>query len=283
MARRRRIDCEGGIHHVMNRGVDRQPVFFTDDDRLEFGRRLRHVHDQFGVETLAYCLMGNHYHLILRTPGGGLSVAMQHVSSVYTRHVNDRIGRDGPLFRGRFHSIMVTTDAYLQCAARYIHRNPLDLPGVASAHGYRWSSYRNYLGLRPNPPFVSTDLVLGLHGDDRTALAAFTENDEPSFAFDAPTEADIAQLVDVSIALDDLAHGSDDANRPWRSRTVLSLLLEAIGDDRRPAVSGLLGFPSENARRMALSRARRRARTDPSVERIVRSVLRSLGATPRAA
>lgn len=69
----------------MNRGFDRQPVFFGDADRIEFGRRLQHVHAELGAETLAYCLMENHYHLLLRTPGGDLSAAMQHIAGVRHR------------------------------------------------------------------------------------------------------------------------------------------------------------------------------------------------------
>jgi putative transposase len=112
---------------MMNRGIDRQPVFFADADGVKFGRRLAEVHERFGVETLAYCLMPNHYHLLIRLPGGGLAAAIHHLGSLYTRNTNDRTGRDGPLFRGRYHSIRVDTDEYLLWAARYIHRNPLAL------------------------------------------------------------------------------------------------------------------------------------------------------------
>jgi REP element-mobilizing transposase RayT len=113
MGRQPRTDVEGGIHHVMNRGVDHQQIFFADADRVEFGRLLGEIHTKWGVETLAYCLMDNHYHLILHTPDGGLSEAMQYLGVVYTRHTNDRVGRDGPICRGRFASMLVTTDSYL--------------------------------------------------------------------------------------------------------------------------------------------------------------------------
>jgi REP element-mobilizing transposase RayT len=83
----------------MNRGVNREPTFFADVDRRQFGHRLADIHERFGVETLAYCLMDNHYHLLLRARDGGLSRAMHHLGLVYTRRTNDRLGRDGPLFR----------------------------------------------------------------------------------------------------------------------------------------------------------------------------------------
>ena len=133
---------------MMNRGVNRQLVFFSDADRVEFGRVLAEMHQRFGVETLAYCLMPNHYHLVLRCPDGGLSDAMQHVGSTYTRRTNTRVGRDGPLFRGRFHAIHVADDVYLKWVVRYIHRNAVDIAGIQGCEDYRWSSYRSYLGLR---------------------------------------------------------------------------------------------------------------------------------------
>ena len=283
MARRLRIDIEGGIHHVMNRGVDRQPIFFADADRVEFGRRLAHIHDEYGVETLAYCLMGNHYHLLLCTPRGRLSAAMQHLAGVYTRHVNDRLDRDGPLFRGRFHSITVTTDNYLLAATRYIHRNPLDLTGVSSPASYRWSSYRSYLGLRPTPAFLSTDLMLGLHGDTG-AMASFTERPLEAFALDRLDAADLVAFADLAIAQDDLAHGGDEMNRPWRVRTLLALVLAATeGRGVHDQLLDLFAFPSDTARRMAISRARKRERDDASIRRVLESLLRDLGLQPHAA
>ena len=166
------------MHHVMNRGVNHQRIFFDDADRIEFGARLEDINQRFGIETLAYALMTNHYHLLLRTPAGGLSEAMHRLGLVYVKRTNKRVGRDGPLFRSRFHSIPVTTDAYLRYAARYIHRNPLELPGVARPEFYRWSSYRTYRGFRSPAPFMNTSLVLRLFDDDRDDLARFTDGED---------------------------------------------------------------------------------------------------------
>lgn len=98
MPRPLRIDVEDGWNHVMNRGIDHGDVFFADTDRIEFGQRLGDVFDRFGIRTHAYCLMDNHFHLLLHCPEGRLSDAMQRLGSLYTRHVNDRLGRDGALF-----------------------------------------------------------------------------------------------------------------------------------------------------------------------------------------
>lgn len=159
MPRPLRIDLEDGWQHVMNRGIDHADVFFADTDRIEFGQRLGDVFDRFGIRTHAYCLMDNHFHLLWHCPEGRLSDAMQRLGSLYTRHVNDRLGRDGALFRGRFHSRLITDDAHLVATVRYIHRNALDIPGVASVRDYRWSSHRAYLGLRTSPPWLCTDHI----------------------------------------------------------------------------------------------------------------------------
>jgi REP element-mobilizing transposase RayT len=178
MPRPLRIDLEGGWHHVMNRGIDHADVFLADSDRVEFGQRLADVFDRFGVRTHAYCLMDNHFHLLWQCPDGGLSASMQRLSSLYTRHVNDRLGRDGPIFRGRFHSRLITDERHLVATARYIHRNPLELPGVVNARDYRWSSHRTYLGLRRKPAWLFTSTVLA--GWEPEAFDRFVDDDSPS-------------------------------------------------------------------------------------------------------
>jgi hypothetical protein len=197
---------------------------------------------------------------------------MRHLGLVYTRHTNDRVGRDGPLFRGRFHSIRVTTDRYLRWVARYIHRNPLDITGITTPSDYRWSSYRTYLGMRPCPDFVKTDLVLGLFGDDPANLAGFTDDTcqrlEP-----VTTLADLMLAVEFCIADDDLRHGSDSQANHWLRRTLLTLALDRINDRRLVlALDEHLSFPSADARRMALVRARSRA-DDPAICRMAEAVL----------
>lgn len=277
MPRRERIDFDGAIHHVMNRGVDRQPVFFADADRVEFGYRLAAIHRDFGVETLAYCLMDNHYHLLLHTPNGGLSAAMQQLGGLFTQHTNDRVGRDGPLFRGRFHSILVTTDAYLAWVARYIHRNPLAIAGVDAPDRHRWSSYRAYLGLRRCPPFLNTQLVLSLFGEDRDRLAAATDDDASCEPTRQSFNADDIALMTRSV----LAMADTDGDARVLERSLLVLLASSFADS--PELSnGLLAalsFPSPTAHRMALHRARKRFDRDPALRRVLGDVLAELGQT----
>lgn len=167
MPRPRRIDAPGYPHHAVQRGNNRQPVFFTDDDRVAYLRLLCHHADQQHCRVHAYVLMDNHVHL-LATPDvcGGLSRMMQAVSRTYVRRVNDRQGRTGTLWEGRFHSTVVDTDRYLLACQRYIELNPVRAGKVAHPGDYRWSSYRaNAQGrvnalLVPHPAFelIATDV-----------------------------------------------------------------------------------------------------------------------------
>jgi len=246
----------------MNRGVDHQAVFFSDIDRFEFGHRLAVAHEEHGVTTLAYCLMGNHFHLLLRAPPGALSPAMHQLTSVYSHRTNERIGRDGPLFRGRFHAIPVETDSYLVWAARYIHRNPLDLPGVRSPADHRWSSYRAYLGLRPVAPFLDVRPLLDLVGGPGR-IAELTE--------DAATGAsveDVRRLVECAIAVDDLGPSSDTSGRRHAVRSVLVLLGERSSDPQlRRRVDAVVQHRSPKARHESVRRATARLATDDALGR----------------
>ena len=256
----------------MNRGVDRGTVFFDDTARLEFGRQLAEVHERFRFEVLAYCLMGNHYHLLVRTEPGTLSPAMQRLGSRYVQRTNQRLGRDGPLFRGRFHAIPVMTDAYLMAAFRYIHQNPLVLPGVESVIDYRWSSARTHFGLRPAPSFVDTTIVARMFDGSVEALAAFHEpagwhdvlSTDPSTAVDT-----LDQLVRLAIAIDDLDQEGDRGVPPRLARTIALLLDDELGVSEH-LIDELRGpWASPDAYRVALHRARRRRASDPTVDRVI--------------
>ena len=151
MPRPRRIDAPGYPQHVVQRGNNRQRVFFADGDRVAYLRLLCHHADQQHCRVHAYVLMDNHVHL-LATPDlcGGLSRMMQAVNRTYVRRVNDRQGRTGTLWEGRFHSTVVDTDRYLLACQRYIELNPVRAGKVAHPGDYRWSSYRANARGRPN-------------------------------------------------------------------------------------------------------------------------------------
>lgn len=186
MARLPRVDPKGPLHHTMNRGARSQLIFLDDTDRRMFLALLSVIHDRFGVETQAYALMGNHYHLMLHCPEGNLSQAMQYLSSVYTQRFNRRHGFDGALFRGRFRSIPVTSDEYVLELTRYIHRNPKDVDFVGELADYRWSSYAMYLSKRPKPRWLGQPLALAIIRKNVEAYQTYVENQRPYDSWQPP-------------------------------------------------------------------------------------------------
>src|SRR3546814_20516 len=244
MGRAPRRDPEHGWHHVMNRGVAKQRVFHSRADGEMFEALLGEGHDRFGVEVHAYCLMTNHYHLLLRCPEGGLSDFMQLVSARFTRAANHRLERDGPMFRGRFKSLLVDSDAYLGTVGRYIHSNPLDIRPSVEIDRYRWSSFRHYCGAPGAPPWLHLAEMLAPHGSP-AAHRSYVEDGRPSDV--APTWA-IAAAVEEH---DDLA-----LHRAQIERTVATIILDHGPASLVAALESWLAFPNDVARSSALRRAR---------------------------
>jgi REP element-mobilizing transposase RayT len=175
MSRPLRIEFPGAYYHIMNRGLAYQDVFADRSDRELFLNLLSECHEMWGIRVIAYCLLSNHYHLLIQTPQGNLSRVMRHVDGLYTQHFNRRQKRDGPLFRGRYKAIVVDAEEYLMAVARYIHHNPVAAGLVRSPERYEWSSCRLYLEERRRPVWLDTDQLLGRFPpkDRRKAFVAF--------------------------------------------------------------------------------------------------------------
>jgi len=148
MPRTLRIEYEGAFYHVMNRGRERQVIFHDGEYYQAFLDTLAEAQKRFQCIIHAYCLMRNHYHLLIDTPKANLSRIMRQINGVYTQRYNRLKQVDGPLFRGRYKAILVDQDSYLSQLSRYIHRNPIELkrPLVSHLEDYPWSSYRAYIG-----------------------------------------------------------------------------------------------------------------------------------------
>lgn len=171
MSRPLRIEYKDAFYHVMNRGRSRQTIFHSSDYFETFQSGIDEAHKRFGMEIHAYCLMGNHYHLLIKTPQGNLSRVMRHIDGLYTQRHNRLRKTDGPLFRGRYKAIVIDASQYLLQVSRYIHRNPVETkqPLVEALEDYRWSSYADYIGRGQPPRWLNRDTVYGELGSQQSA------------------------------------------------------------------------------------------------------------------
>ncbi|MBN2515608.1 MAG: transposase [Deltaproteobacteria bacterium] len=162
MARPIRIEFEGGFYHVTSRGNTRQEIFADTEDYRTFLSTLADVAERYRWLVHAYCLMDNHYHLLIETPQANLSRGMRQLNGVYTQKYNRRHDRVGHLFQGRYKAFVVEKDAYLLELSRYIALNPIRAGLVSSPEDWSWSSYGVMAGMRPKESFLHTDWMLGL-------------------------------------------------------------------------------------------------------------------------
>ena len=164
MARPLRIEFPGAVYHVTSRGNARQHIVVDDRDRSQFLALLAHVIDRYGWLCHAYCLMDNHYHLLIETPQPTLSLGMRQLNGRYTQAYNRQHERVGHLFQGRFAAILVEKEAHLLELSRYVVLNPVRAKLVSHPRQWAWSSYRATVGETTPPPFLTTDWILGHFG-----------------------------------------------------------------------------------------------------------------------
>lgn len=164
MPRKPRIHAPGAVYHVILRGNARQDVFADERDRLRFYDILGTSAERFRYRILAFCLMGNHVHLMMQVGDVPLSRIMQNVSLRYTRWFNWRHQKCGHLFQGRYKAILVDADAYLLELAAYLHLNPVRAKLADDPAAYRWSSHRAYLG-KETLPWLDPAPVLSQFAD----------------------------------------------------------------------------------------------------------------------
>lgn len=195
MARPLRIEYPGALYHITSRGNEKKDIFASDRDRKRFLATLSDVVKTYNWICHAYCLMGNHYHLLIETPEGNLSDGMRQLNGVYTQLFNKTRKRVGHLLQGRFKAFLIEKETYLLEVARYIVLNPVRANMVTYPEDWRWSSYRAMIGLCETPDFLTTNDTLRHFGDRRsTAIKRYAQ-----FVLDG---------VGVASPFEEVQHGS---------------------------------------------------------------------------
>jgi len=160
MSRPLRLEFAGALYHITSRGNGRNIIYFQDDDFELFLQILGDVCEHYNWVVHAYCLMSNHYHLLVETPDANLSKGMRQLNGVFTQSINRKHRRVGHLFQGRYKAILVDKDAYLLELCRYIILNPVRARMVNSPDEWLWSSWFCMVGHIESPPWLSTDALL---------------------------------------------------------------------------------------------------------------------------
>ena len=167
MARPLRVEYPGAFYHVINRGNNQEKIFKNDRDMEKFLEYLEIASERFSIIFHTYCLMDNHFHLLVETPEANLSVAMQWINVSYATYFNRKDGRHGHLFQGRFKAVLIDADEYLKNLSRYIHLNPVRAKMVLAPSDYKWSSYSAFIGKIKAPEFLEINWLLSNFGKSK--------------------------------------------------------------------------------------------------------------------
>jgi putative transposase len=191
MPRPHRLQIPGGLYHLTSRGNRRQRIFLDDHDRHRFLELAASVAHRRGWLCASYCLMPNHYHLLVETPEADLSAGMQEINSRHAMWFNWRYELDGHLFQGRFKSVLVESETHLLELSRYIVLNPVRAGLCESPAEWVWSSYRPTLGVDPKPDLLAPSRILEHFGPSpdagRLRFATFVQEGKGSPPRQAPS------------------------------------------------------------------------------------------------
>lgn len=176
MARPLRIEYPGAVYHLTSRGNARDAIFLDEGDYTEFLKVLCLVANRYNWIVHAYCLMTNHYHLLIETPEGNLSIGMRQLNGIYTQRFNRRHNHVGHIFQGRYKAILVDKDSYLLELCRYIVLNPVRVGMVRRPEEWQWSSYKGTIGKSKDTTCLTIDWILIQFGKNRkVALEQYKE------------------------------------------------------------------------------------------------------------
>lgn len=245
MSRPIRIEFPDALYHVTARGDRREDIFEDDQDRQMFLATLEKVIVQFNWLCYAWCLMDNHYHLLIQTPDGNLSKGMRQLNGVYTQTSNRRHLRTGHLFQGRFKAILVDSDAYLLELARYVVLNPVRAGMKKKAADWKWSSYRASVGLEPAPAWLAEDGLLAMFAKRRSlAQQRYAQFVAEGIKADSPwanlkSQVFLGDEQFVNRMQANIQTGKDDVQIPLAQRRPMPPSLAEIGNrspDRDAAI-----------------------------------------------
>ena len=234
MARPLRIEYPGAVYHITSRGNEKKLIFKDERDREIFLYSLSQVDKRYNWLCHAYCLMNNHYHLIIETPDGNLSAGMRHLNGVYTQAFNRQHNRVGHLFQGRYKGILIQKDSHLLEVCRYVVLNPVRAKAVKKPEQWRWSSYQATAGIEKPHPCLSTEWILNQFGSTRRiAEKAYRKFVEDGIKQESIWEAVRAQSIlgeeEFTATLTDYLRGKKDiAELPKSQRYIDRPSLEKI-------------------------------------------------------
>jgi putative transposase len=196
MARPLRLEFEGALYHIISRGNARQMIFQADSDYQQFLKILGVVVERYAWLVHAYCLLGNHYHLLVETPQPNLSAGMRQLNGMYAQFFSRRHDRPGHLFQGRFKAYVVDKDSYLLELARYIALNPVQAGLVKSPEMWKWSSYRKTAGYEKGKAFVHEERILShFSASVRQARNLFVQFVSEGFDKESPLKKATGELL----------------------------------------------------------------------------------------
>ena len=167
MSRSLRIEYEGAFYHVIQRGTERKNVFKEDRDKKRLLKYINIAHERYQILIHSYCVMDNHYHFLIETPQANIAKTMHYINASYAIYYNTKYRRVGPLFQGRYKSVLVEADEYLHYVSKYIHLNPVKAKKVKNPVEYKWSSCSYYLNNEVFPKWLEKERVLGYFGSGK--------------------------------------------------------------------------------------------------------------------
>lgn len=198
MSRPLRIEYPCAFYHITSRGNERKDIFKNEQDFVKFLTYIESAVQRYKAAIHVYCLMSNHYHLLLETPLSNLSQIMRHINGAYTTYFNRKRQRAGHLFQGRYKAILIDADEYAEELSRYIHLNPVRAGIAGRPEEYHWSSYQYYIGKKQIPKWLTVDYILSYFG--REAIAAQKKYSEFVNAlvdkeYDSPLKETVASTI----------------------------------------------------------------------------------------